>query len=266
MKITRLSLPKKGKISSYFGLFDIHGKEHSRAVIKHIIKYSSHLPKTKRKLILGGDFLDAKYFYKKDEDRNKWIDRKDGVESFFLPEFLDECEWGNAMLDLLQEHFGEIIYLDGNHEDRIREFSQSNSCPAKYKEIFSVQNALRLREREIKYIKYNDWLDIGNLCVKHGMYHGTSALDNSYKACTKSVLFGHIHQVSSKSFFVRGDTRMAWSAPCASTLNPEYLKNKENNWSEGFVRINVAHDGNFWLYTFNVWDGKLVLPDGTILE
>lgn len=266
MKITKLPLPKKGKLDTYFFLFDVHSYHYSETVIRLLFKASKDIPYSKRKLVLGGDFLDCKYFFKNDQDRNKWIERQDGIESFFLPEFEEECEWGNKMLDRLQEHFSEIIYLDGNHEVRVQEFRESKKCPSKYKSIFCVQEGLKLRDRGIKYIKYNDWVDVGNLSVTHGMFHGSNALAKHYKACGRSVLFGHIHQVSSQSFFVRGHTHMAWSAPCASTLNPDYLKNAENNWSQGFVRVNVASDGNFWLYIFNTWDGVLHLPDGRILS
>jgi len=103
--------------------------------------------------------------------------------------------------------------------------------------------------------------------MTHGMYHGSTCVKKHYEACGgRSVLFGHVHRLECRSFISRGETRQAWSLPAMCQLDPEYIKNSENNWSNGFGEVNVKHNGNFNFNAFQIWDDELVWPDGSIIN
>jgi hypothetical protein len=49
-------------------------------------------------------------------------------------------------------------------------------------------------------------------------------------------------------------------------LNPDYIKNQETNWTNGYAVLNVKENGHFNYHSFTIWDNQLVLPSGKVLE
>lgn len=262
-----LPLPKRGKTDIYFIASDWHDQHMDNASFNILIQLASMLPKNKRKLIINGDFVDLPELMERSPDFRMWIKRVDCVEEYFLPAAQFAYEWGNTILDKLQETFSEIVFIEGNHDWRIKNF-RDKYCERfwpQYSHNFSIQKHWNLEKRKIKFVPYNDWLDLGSLAITHGCYHGPSALKKHYEAAGKSVIFGHVHQAESKSFTKRGHTESAWSLPCMSTLAPEYMKNRPNSWSKGFGEIRIKANGHFNFYTHQVWDGELVSETGKII-
>lgn len=266
-KVVRVPTPRKGKVDIYDVASDWHDRHSDPASIDILIQFAQLRQRKDRKLIIPGDFLDLAEFMPRSPLYKQWIKRSDGVEEFFLPAVNEAFGWGNEMLDRLQKTYEEIILMGGNHEYRLVEFARvlNNSLPA-YSHNFDLQVGLNLRSRGIKYVPYNHWLDIGNVTITHGMYHGTTCLKRHYEAAGKSVIFGHVHMDDVKSFTRRGDTVKAWSLPCMSTLAPEYLKSRENNWTNGFGVLRMKSNGRFNFHVHTVWDNQLVLESGKILS
>jgi len=266
MKITYVKPPRKGEISTYFIAGDWHSEHMSLPTFDIMLQVAKKLPKSKRKLIINGDFMDCPHLMPRSPMYKKWIKRSDGIEDYFLPKTEEEFSWANDTLDALQSFFSEIIFVEGNHDWRYRDFMKV--APAAYSHNFNYELQLRLKERKIKVVYYNDWLDLGKkLCITHGMYHGSTCHKRHYEACGgNNVIFSHVHRYEVKAFPVRNDTRQAWSLPAFCDLNPHYIRNSENNWSNGFGVINLRHDHTFNFNVFQVWDNRLVLPDGKIIE
>lgn len=266
MKISELSLPEKSKIHTYFIAGDWHTEAMDISCFNIMMRMAKKLPKKDRRLIINGDFLDAAHLMERSPIFKKWIKRADGIEEHFLPLSEEELAWGNRVLDQLQAVFPTIIFVEGNHDWRYRNFM--NICPVAYSHNFDYRLQLSLDRRGIDYVNYNDWLDIGPyLTVTHGMYHGTTCLKKHYEAArSRNVIFSHVHTDERKSFVGRGDTVKAFSLPAFCDLNPHYIKNRENNWDMGFGTINVRHDGKFHFNSFIVLDKKLVLPDGKVIS
>jgi len=266
VKINKVSLPNKGVVDSWFITSDWHSFYFHQPCLNLLLKTSARVPKKNRKLVINGDFLDFKWLYKQDGGYKNWKSHKDGMDQFFVPKLIEESIWGNDMLDTLEKHFSEIIFLEGNHSARLGYF-QNKICPKAYRDMFDLSAALKLEERGITHIQYNHWLDIGKASITHGMYHGPSALNKHYQASNgRSVIFGHLHHVASKSFFSRGESSTVWITPCLSTLSPDYLKDIENNWSLGFGELNVISTGEFWYNIHSIKNDMIILPGGKIIQ
>ena len=267
MKITKIKAPVKGQISTYFIAGDWHIDHMDWPAFDIMLKTARKFFKNKkdRKLIINGDFLDAAHLMARNPMFKQWIKRSDGMDEYFIPKSEEELDLGNRILDLLQKEFSEIIYVLGNHD--LRYELMMKTCSKDYAHNFDIISKLSLTSRGIKTVKYNDWLDMGSkLSITHGAFHGATCHKKHYEAAgAKSVIFSHIHHVGCKAFQVRGNTHHVWSLPALSDLNPEYIKNRETNWSVGFGVINLHANSNFNFYIFQVWDNKLALPDGTVL-
>ena len=251
----RLPLPRnKRETHTWFIGGDWHDIHCDLAAVDILLQRAKALPKKERRLIINGDFLDFPETREVNVKKDRNLERN--IETIYLPEANEAFRWGNSMLDLLQNTFETIVFIEGNHDWRAQMF-QDNYAPEIYKPFFDLKKQLRLSKRGIKFVKYNDWCDLGKLAITHGMYHGTTAVKKHVEAAGTSTLFSHVHQVEMKSFTRRGDTLIAASLPAMCTLNPEYMRNRANNWTTGFGEISVKHNGNFNLVIHTIWDGEL---------
>lgn len=254
-KITAIPLPRGKKVLRYFVGSDWH-IDHLHKPSYEIIKQAAMDRKpSERRLIICGDFLDAAFLMAKNEGYKRWIKSDEGMDQFFVPNADEELALANKILDDLQTVFTEIIFIEGNHDWRYRNFQ--TICPSAYAHNFDYKARLKFVKRGISFVAYNSWLDIGdNLSITHGMYHGSTCHKKHYEAATgRSVIFGHIHRFECKAFTSRGHTRQVWSLPAMSELNPHYIKNSETNWSNGFGELVVRSDSLFNFNIYQVWDG-----------
>jgi len=266
VKVKKLKLPGKGKVDSYFIANDWHSYHLHEPSFKILCKAAKKIPKQQRHLIINGDFLDCEHLMKRGENFQKYIKASNGIEDYFLPETQREYEWANEMLDQLEKIFQSITFIEGNHDWRFKWFMETLS-PFAYRHNFCLPTQLHLKSRNILHVNYNDWLDLGKLSITHGMYHGSTCVKKHYEAAGgRSVVFGHVHRFECRPFISRGETKQAWSLPAMCHLNPEYIKNTENNWSNGFGIAHVKSNGNFNLNVYQVWDDELVWPDGSIIK
>lgn len=264
MKISQMRTPDKG-ITSTFIAGDWHSGTLHKPSYNIMKKHAMELPPDMRNLIINGDFVDAAHLMERSPDFKKWIKRSDGIDEYFIPMSEEELAWANEILDDLQTVFNDIIFIYGNHDWRYDWFMSKVSPD--YSHNFDLKRILKFSERKIDYVGYNDWLDWGSLSITHGMYHGTTCWKKHYEAGgSRNCIFSHVHSHDIKSFIVRGKTKHSISLPAFCELNPHYIKNRETNWSNGYGQILMRPDGDFNFYCHQIWDGKLVLPTGQILE
>lgn len=267
-KYHQLGLPESGS-KTYFLASDWHSHFSHRASINILYQAADHnfkITGVKPTLIIGGDFLDVDYFFAGSELFQTWIARKDGIDEFFLPKYQEEIEWGMNELMLAKQHFGEIIFMLGNHEERIDRVKHSITPSLHH--LFDLKRDLKLDEMGIKMIPYNHWLDIGpHMTITHGMYHNSTCHKKHYDVSeSKSVFFGHIHSHGVVSFTSRGKIKQSVSLPCMCHLNPVYLRNAESNWTNGFIQVNMKPNGLFNYYTYQIFDDECVMPHGEIFS
>ncbi len=261
MKINTIELVHD--IQEYYIAGDWHSTHLHIPTFEILCAMALKQPKKNRRLIINGDFIDNAAFMPKSPDFKKWIKRTDGIELFFLPEYEAEVEWGNKMLDKLQEIFSEIIFIHGNHDGLRIDLFREKFCPVAYQNHFHLGASLQLTKRGIKEVQYNDWLDIGDISITHGMFHGPSAFDKHFKASGgRSCIFSHIHHDDKRSYTTRGKTRQVYSLPAMCELNPDYVRNQDLNWTNGFGKLIVKKSGHFNFHCLTVWDNELYLPLG----
>lgn len=262
-----LKIDATKKIQHFIIASDWHSEHVHLPSFEILIKLAEKLGVNKTSLIILGDFLDVPYLMKKDEQFQKWSKRADALDNYFLPKLEEEMSLGNSILDRCNGKFKRIVYVEGNHELRLRWFSSQEFCPAAYKFNFCLKTKLKMHERGIEFVEYNDWVDLGdNLSLTHGMYHGPSALKKHFDAAGKSVMYGHVHSAEVKAFSCRGKTKKAWSLPTMGTLSPEYLKGAVNPWTNGFALVSLKPNGHFQTHIMEIWDNELILPNGEILK
>jgi len=263
-KITTVKLPPKGEYHNYIIAGDWHSHALHKASYEILKQYALRIPPHLRCLIINGDFLDCPHLMARDENFKKWAKRPEGIDEYFIPLSEEEFKWGNDVLDELSKIFPRIIFIEGNHEVRYNWFMHSKFCTEAYAHNFDIKKQLKLEERNIHFTPYNNWLDIGKVAITHGQYHGSTCLKKHFEAAGKSVIFSHIHHADSKSFAHRGERKKVWSLPAMCELNPEYMKNRDSNWSNGFGHLTVKPNGNFQFNVHEIWDDELIIDQRTL--
>jgi len=261
--VLKMKLPQTpDEIYHCFVVSDLHSYHLHQPSFDILLQHSKKFKKPY--LIINGDLMDFVFLMKKNPSYQKWIKRTDGVDKFFLPEWDKENEVVNNILDMLQKHFVKIVFLAGNHsQPRIEEFIKE--IPHDQRPHFDLQKALRLKERAIVYIPYGVWLDVGEISLIHGIYHNVNSHKSHHEICGRSLIFGHIHKAKMVPFKHRGKTHHVWSLPCMSTLNPDYMKKKANDWDLGYGLLHIQWNGKFSFNMFIIEDNQLILPSGTVL-
>lgn len=258
--------PKKGEIFSIFFASDWHSEfmdEPSYSILKQVVKKSKKADK--RVLVIGGDFLDAPHLMGKKPDLKRMAKCTETIEQYLIPKTEEEFDWGNRILDECEKIFDCIYFVGGNHCEYRYSNWVKNYCPSAYRHNFDLHLQLDLKARGIPLIKYNDYLDCGDLTFTHGMWHSTTHNQKHFYGCGKSIIYGHLHHADSKSFYHRGNAKKAWSAPAMCGLNPDYCRNTDRNWSNGFIQVLMRHD-YFNVYVHEIFNGVLTLPSGELIS
>jgi len=262
-KIFNIDPPSTSKLHHYFIASDWHAEFLHKASFKALLRAADLAPKTRRYLIILGDFLDCDYLFKGDEMHKIYRKTMNGMDDFFVPKIKAECQWANEILDHLEKHFEKIYFVEGNHDWRLEE-AHDSWVPPEYRHYFHLESLLHLRKRGMPHIPYNDWIQLGpKLMLTHGMYASkASALKLHYEASGgHNVIFGHVHRYEVKSFTTINETRQAISLPAMCTIDPapKYLKGRPHNWSNGFMSLMLKQNGNFNYNIHQIWDGELSL-------
>lgn len=264
-KVVEVKLSKNNQM--WFVAGDWHSFNLDIPTFNILVEHAFLVAPEHRNLIINGDFIDTPYFMPKNTGFAQWKDRVDGIEMFFLPEFEKEIKWANDTLDALQSVFKNIVFIFGNHDSQRIDNFRENYCPSAYQEHFYLHKQLNLSQRNVGWIEYGDWLDIGNISITHGNFHGPSALKKHFEASGgRNVLFSHVHTAECKSFTSRGHTRCSWSLPAMCDLNPHYIRNNDTAWVNGYGTLFMKPNGNFNFHTHLIIDNELCLPNGQVLK
>lgn len=141
----------------------------------------------------------------------------------------------------------DIVYLSGNHEQRLEKFLASKAEELSSLEALELRNLLKLESLNIKWVQNGTRVKIGKLWHLHGNEvagGGTNIAQSKFSKLNANVIFGHHHKL--QSYIKRnyeGEVCGAWANPCLSELQPEYAH--FTDWILGFSIIEYAKNENF---------------------
>jgi predicted phosphodiesterase len=204
------------------------------------------------KIILLGDFMDVGSLSAWDYDKKRKMEGK---------RFTNEIARANIELNFLEKYTDEIIYLEGNHEDRIERYLDKNP---EMEGIIELKPQLRLKERKIKWVKMNDLYKLGDMYFTHGMYTNLHHARKHLQTLGCNICYGHSHttQTAFQNMAMQ-KPHMAYALGTLGDKKPDYLKNRPGNWINQFsIFYYCTVTGNFNLYPINIikgrflWNGK----------
>lgn len=200
------------------------------------------------KIILLGDFMDVASLSAWDLDKKRVMEGK---------RIKNEIAQANIELNYLAKYCPEIIYLEGNHEDRIERYLDKNP---EVEGMIELKDQLRLSERKIKWIKMNDLYKLGDMYFTHGMYTNVGHARKHLQALGCNITYGHTHSTQTAlQNMAMQKPYMSYALGTLGDKAPSYMKNRPSNWINQFAIFYYCDKtGHFNLYPINIIKGRFI--------
>jgi len=213
--------------SSYVIVPDVHAHEvdwdYMRSVCKFIKDFKPNY------LIQLGDLMDYACLMSKRKQKYPNFDGKD-IKS--LEHEFQACAKILSMLNQSVPKSTVKIFLKGNHEYR------ADSILAEYPEFDSLINIeKRLDISDWKVLEYLEHYKLGKLNIIHGEFFGVNNVAKHLRHYQKNVVYGHTHAIQQDTMASPMREIPIWGATigCGCNVNPDYQRNKSNQWQHGFA-------------------------------
>ena len=149
----------------------------------------------------------------------------------------------------------KIVYLQGNHEERLDRYLDIDPTFAGQ---ISIQKDLKLFERVIQWIDYRDYFNfngIGFTHIPHNAVRPVSGKYHIHKAmeCTiKSVVYGHTHKLETACRHTPGmeHLQQVLSVGGYFDQDEEYVEGMLTHYWKGLVMLNNYKEGRFDVETY----------------
>jgi len=202
---------------------DAHIPYHSRIWWDLLLQVARDL--RPRHLVIIGDFAD---FYAV-SDHDKSPERANRFD-----EELEEVEKHLDELDALGA--SDKLYIEGNHEDRLRRYLMKNPALAR---VVTTEKLLRLKERGWEFVPYKRHAQRGAIHYTHDVgVAGRNAIFRALDTYQHSVVTGHSHRLQ---YVVEGnavgDCKLSAAFGCGLDIESvEYtnLARARKDWALGF--------------------------------
>lgn len=213
---------------------DIHGRFYNRSALE--VAVNTGIKEKCDSVIILGDFLDFYGFSK--------FDKNPLVSSIF-----EEQEWGQDILEMLQNIFGTVVLKEGNHDIRRQRYVErlSASMP-ELVGLCKYSDYLFFNGCHVNFVEDNRHIVYGKLNGIHGHeYYGGGGVHVAYNRLLKTfdnTISAHSHVGQS---VIRKDINNnvfgSWSLSCMCDLAPRY--SPKNNWTNGFAITSKDSTGDF---------------------
>lgn len=141
--------------------------------------------------------------------------------------------------------------LLGNHDHWVYDYI--NEHP-ELEGLFSVERSYR--EVGWTTIPWNELYKIGKLYLTHGLYTNLYHAAKTVHSLSASCLYGHCHDDQKHTVSFLDGEKSAQSIGCMCDMNPGYLKGRPKRWVNGFATVDVLPNGQFFVDSIKVIDGK----------
>ena len=213
---------------------DVHGRFYNRTALEIAINYA--IKENCDSVIIDGDFLDQ-YQYSK-------FDKNPAVSVVF-----EEREWGQDMLELLQNTFGYVVFKAGNHDiRREKQIERLATTMPEMMEWSNLSDYLFFDGCHVQFVQDYRMIEYGKLNVIHGHeYWGSGGMhvaNNRFNKALDNIISAHSHKPQSVIRpNIKGEIYGSWALGCLCALNPRY--SPMNDWSNGFAIVEKEGSGDF---------------------
>jgi predicted phosphodiesterase len=189
-------------------------------------------------VFLGGDILDCYAVSKYDREPDRKLTLQQDL-NYAYEEF--------TKIRKAVGKTAEIVYLEGNHEQRLTKFLRSKAEELSVLEALELKSLLKLNSLGIKWIPNGTRTRIGKLWHLHGNEiggGGANIAKAKFDRLGTNIIFGHHHKIQSYTKRnYEGEVCGAWANGCLSDLQPDYAH--FTDWILGFSIIDYSATGNF---------------------
>jgi len=153
-------------------------------------------------------------------------------------------------------------FMIGNHEYWVERLVEDNP---QMEGLIEIENNLNLSD--YKTIPFNDVLKIGEMSFIHGIYVNKYHAEKHARIYQKMLFYGHLHtnQVYTSIAPTTSLPKQAVGVGCLCNINPEYMRNKPNDWLHQFLIWYMFDDGTFVYQTPIIMHGKTVI-NGMVID
>ena len=157
-----------------------------------------------------------------------------------------------------------MVYIEGNHEDRITQYLEKNPEGVG---MLEVPEALQLARRHIEWVPFwstGKLFRLGNAYFCHGRAtganHARKMLDK-YGVC---LYGGHMHSVEFASKERWGDDKTLeyGSLGCLCRYDQKYLRGNPTAWQQSFSVLYLQPNGYYNIYPVRIFRSRFVSPEG----
>lgn len=204
-------------------------------------------------VILLGDFSDCSALSAWDMDKKKLMEGRRHVR---------EMKMIGKELDFWQTQAKKIVYIEGNHEDRITRYIEKNP---EIEGMVEIQTVLDFEGRGITWVPMNELYKDGHLYYVHGTFLNKFHTNKTLITYGCSLVYGHCHMPQAHTLNMRQmNPIQAQSLGCLCDHNQPYLRKRHANWLHGFgIVYTDTKTGQYNLYPVNIidnrfmWNGKV---------
>lgn len=217
----------KSIIDRWVAIPDVHDKDVSWPSLNAICDFVEDF---KPKYVIQiGDLLDYTCLMGVGKKKYPSFDGQD------LRQLEEAFEIGQQVMDKIANSApkdAELVYEYGNHEYRAIELIAR--CP-EFKKLLDPEERMDLSRWKV--LPYLVGFKIGKLNIFHGEFFGQNHVQKHLKHYQKNILYGHTHGIQQDTMASPMREIPIWGAAmgCVCNVNPDYQRNKSNQWQHGFA-------------------------------
>ena len=208
-------------------------------------------------IVIIGDFLTLNCLSRWDRDKRQKMEGR---------RYLNEIQNGNIALDcLLYEvecenlrrrnnkkalYKPNIVYVEGNHEDRCTRYLEHDPT---FEGHISIPKDLCLEERDITWVPYREYYyidGVGFTHIPHNKIQPISGVDICRKASqvtVNSIVFGHTHSLNVAAYHKEGQPHLQQilNVGCFISKKEDYVQGRVTDYWRGLVLMDIWKPGRF---------------------
>lgn len=215
-------------------------------------------------IVITGDFLTLQCLSAWDMNKRQKMEGK---------RYSKELEAGNKALDMMTagirkyntrrrrllktEYKPEIVYLEGNHEDRLTRYLEKDPT---FEDTVSIPKDLKLEEREITWVPYRTYHYIDNVGFTHIPFNkareigGINITRKASQVTVSSVVFSHTHNQEVGHIYKEGMPHLQdiYCAGCFFETIEDYMSGRVTEYWRGLSLLHIWKPGRFDVESYSL--------------